>query len=131
MNDRKLFTLAAAAALLAAGLGAAHAPAARADALLDRGAYLVNGVGMCGDCHGAKLQGDTLGFLAPKLPLAYKSPKIAGLPMFKTDAEAVTFFESGKTPSGKPALPPMPHYRLNAGDAHALVAYLRSLATKN
>ena len=113
-----------AAVILASALAAAPA---RADDVA-RGKYLVTRMGMCADCHGAKYEGTYLGFLAPHMPVAYRAPKIAGLPMFKTDAAAATFFMTGKMPAGKkPPRPPMPGYRMNADDARAVVAYLRSL----
>ncbi len=116
-------------------LGAAQAR----DPLLTRGRYLVESVGLCADCHtprGEKgqfvterwLMGSPLGFqpLAP-MPWAPASPQLAGLPTM-TEAQAVTFMQTGKRPDGSAPLPPMPSYRFNEADAKAVVAYLKMLA---
>ncbi len=91
-----------------------------------RGEYLVTRVGLCSDCHGAKLQGAFLGFMRPGMPVAYRAPKIAGLPQLTT-AQAIRFLETGKLPNGKYARPPMPAFRLTPQDAAAVGAYLKSL----
>jgi hypothetical protein len=49
------------------------------------------------------------------------------LPTYARDDQAIAFFETGTNSLGKPALPPMPQFRLNHEDAVAVVAYLRSL----
>ena len=85
---------------------------------VSRGVYLVHNVSMCADCHGTALTG---------LKQPFNAPSIAGLPQFTSDADAVHFFRTGLLPNGKRARPPMPQYRLNASDASATVAYLRSL----
>ena len=112
-------------------------PAAAAQ--IQHGKYLVERVGMCADCHSPRdqkgefirskwLQGSTLAF-QPVHPMPFDpvAPGIAGLPMFTTDAQAVTFFETGTNNLGKLALPPMPQVRFNHEDAVAVTAYLRSL----
>jgi len=105
------------------------------------GKYIVEAVGMCGDCHsprdekgelipGKTLQGAVLGF-KPTMPMpvwAEKSPNIAGLPGW-TDEQAVKFMMTGIAYNGLPGRPPMPQYRMNQQDADAVVAYLRSLAS--
>ena len=91
-----------------------------------RGKYLVMSAGKCSDCHGQHLQGSSLGFLRPGLPMLYYAPKIAGLRQLSV-ADATTFLQTGILPSGKHALPPMPQFRFNHDDATAIVAYLRSL----
>ena len=91
-----------------------------------RGQYLVMSAGKCSDCHGPKLQGASLDFLRPGMPVVYKSPKIAGLSHLSA-ADATTFLQTGKLPNGKSARPPMPQYRFNHDDAAAIVAYLKSL----
>ena len=110
--------------------------------LVERGSYLVNQVGMCNDCHSPRgergeflprklLTGSVLGF-APTVPMpvwAPAAPAIAGLEGFTTE-QAVHFFMTGERPSGTPARPPMPEYRLNQEDAQAVVAYLKSLPQK-
>jgi mono/diheme cytochrome c family protein len=109
------------------------------NAQIDRGRYLVERVGMCGDCHsehdqqgkpveGKQLMGAVLPF-KPTVPMPWadKSPAIAGLPNW-TDAQAVSFLMTGKLDGASPR-PPMPGYRFNQADARAIVAYLRSLGT--
>ena len=96
----------------------------------DRAMYIVTRLGMCSDCHGADFHGSMLPFVpAPgvKMPWAAKAPSIAGLRMFKSDAAAVRFLETGVLPGGGHARPPMPEYRMKSEDAHAVVMYLRSL----
>lgn len=112
-------------------------------AKIARGEYLVNRTSMCSDCHtmhdahgapveGKYLQGSKLDF-KPAVPLppsiwADTAPSIAGL-VFLNDEQAVTFFTTGKMPDGKVARAPMPQYRFSKGDAEAMTAYLKSLAT--
>jgi mono/diheme cytochrome c family protein len=91
--------------------GAAESP------LVARGAYLTGPAGQCLDCHGQGLHG---GHLIP-------GPNLAGLTMFASGADAVKFFETTLTPSGKQVPPPMPRYMFHADDARAIVAYLRQL----
>ncbi len=106
---------------------------------VERGKYLVEQVGMCGDCHtphnekGEPVQEKTLqGSILPFKPIvpmpiwADKSPNIAGLPGWE-DKDAVNFLMTGLAYNGLPARPPMPQYRFNQEDAAAIMAYLRSL----
>jgi mono/diheme cytochrome c family protein len=118
-------------------LAAADQPAA--EALLKRGRYLVEGIGLCADCHSPRnekgefvtahwLGGAPIGF-TPAVPMpvwAPVAPPIAGLPSM-TEAQAVKFLMEGTRPDGTMPRPPMPAYRLNAEDARAMVAYLKSL----
>ena len=129
--------VAVAAAFLVAN--AASAQNAGREALLARGRYLVENVGMCADCHsprdqrgafvaGKELTGAPLAF-APTVPMPAwggVAPAIAGLPTM-TEAEAVKFFQTGLRPSGTVPLPPMPSFRFNEADATAIAAYLKSL----
>jgi mono/diheme cytochrome c family protein len=106
---------------------------------VEHGRYLVQQVGLCGDCHTPRddhgqpieskaLQGAGIGFKsAVQMPWGEYAPPIAGLPGV-TDAQAITFLTTGKDPSGHSPKPPMPPYRFNRRDAAAVVAYLRSLA---
>lgn len=106
---------------------------------LARGKYLVEDVGLCGDCHTPRnekgepikeqlLQGATLGFkpIVPMPVWADQSPSIAGLTKWQKDA-AVKFLMTGIAYNGLPARPPMPRYRFNQADAEAIVFYLKSL----
>lgn len=117
-------------------LAAADLPAA--EALINRGRYLVEGVGLCADCHTPRnekgefvtahwLRGAPIGFTpAMPMPWAPVAPPIAGLPSM-TAEQAVKFLMEGKRPDGTMPRPPMPPYRLNEADARAMVAYLKSI----
>lgn len=108
-------------------------------AKIARGKYLVENIGMCGDCHTPHnekgepikeqwLKGTELPF-KPSVPMpvwADKSVNIAGLPGWEHDA-AVKFLMTGIAYNGLPARPPMPQYRYSQQDAEAIVAYLKSL----
>jgi hypothetical protein len=94
---------------------------------------------MCGDCHTPRnsdgsldearwLHGAELDF-APKLPIPAwggYAPSLAGLVGWSDEA-AVALLETGIGRAGQPLRPPMPHYRMNHGDAAAVIGYLRSL----
>lgn len=109
---------------------------------IKRGHYLVNAVAGCGDCHSPRLangqpdgahwlQGTTL-FFAPVHPIpnwAKQSPNLAGLSSWKAE-DVVKLLETGAFPDGRRPNPPMPSYHMNARDAQAVVAYLKSLAGK-
>ena len=118
-----------------------HGPKPVANTNVARGKYLVNDVGMCGDCHtpmdkkgqpikAQHLQGTVLPF-KPTVPIPgfmAVAPGIAGLPNW-TEQQGIEFFTTGKKPDGSMAAPPMPEFRFNKTDAAAVVAYLKSLAT--
>lgn len=107
-------------------------------AKVSRGRYLVNNIGMCGDCHtpmdkkgnpikAQQLQGAPLMF-KPTVPIPSwipVAPGIAGLNW--SDEEAITFFTTGKRPNGTMAAPPMPQFRMSKADAAAITAYLKTL----
>jgi len=109
------------------------------DTKLERGKYLVENVGMCGDCHsprnekgepiaGQKLQGAALEF-EPKVPIpvwAGKAPAIAGLAGLNEE-DVVSLLSTGMTTKGIRPRPPMPPYRFTKTDAEAVVAYLKFL----
>jgi len=111
-------------------------------AMLARGKYLVEDVGLCGDCHtphnekgepvaGQLFKGATLPFkpIVPMPVWADKASNIAGLPGWDKDA-AIKFLMTGIAYNGLPGRPPMPQYRFNQQDATAIVAYLKSLEAK-
>jgi mono/diheme cytochrome c family protein len=112
---------------------------ATAGAQIEHGKYLVERVGMCGDCHSPRndkgefdraqwLQGELIGFKPDHpMPFAAIAPPIAGLPSYAKDEAAVKFLETGTNAAGKLAMAPMPQFRFNHEDALAVVAYLRSL----
>lgn len=104
------------------------------------GRYLVNHVGMCGDCHtpgpasgrlpaSRRLQGALIAFrpIHPMPGWAARAPAIAGLPKGWTPAQMIHFLETGLNPEGRKARPPMPAFRLRPRDARAVTAYLESL----
>jgi mono/diheme cytochrome c family protein len=114
---------------------------AKTDAV-QRGRYLVNEMGKCGDCHTPRvagipdktrwLKGSPLGFapLAPIPGWAKVAPDLtASGVLWKSWGEKglVQFFMKGVGTDGKPAGPPMPEYTLTSQDARAIVEYLKSL----
>ena len=114
--------------------------AVRERSLLERGKYIVHGIGLCIDCHsprdergefieGRHLTGASLAFKPTiEMPWMPAAPRIAGLPAGYTAEEVVQFLMTGQRPHGLPStLPPMPPYRMNREDAEATVAYLRTL----
>ena len=120
--------------------GGSEAKAAASAARVARGKYLVEDIGLCGDCHTPRnekgepskeqwLKGATLDFkpIVPMPVWADKAPAIAGLPGWENDA-AIKFLMTGIAYNGLPGRPPMPQYRFNVQDAQAIVAYLKSLA---
>lgn len=118
----------------------AGAPA-RAETLLERGTYLMQGIVACGNCHTPKgPQGDIAEMeLAGSLVLdtpeftAY-APNITpdvetGIGGW-TDAQIVTAIREGKRPDGSIIGPPMPislYRSISDRDAQAIVAYIRNL----
>jgi len=134
-GDIIILWLASASILLAAETNNPPATAAQ----IERGKYLVECVGMCGECHSPRdaqggydrsqwLQGELVYYKPDHpMPFAAIAPPIAGLPGYATDAAAVKFLETGTNAAGHLALAPMPQFRLHHDDAVAVVAYLRSL----
>ena len=109
---------------------------------IERGKYLVEELGRCGECHTPRtpdgdldgsrwLQGAPVWFkpIQPVRDWAYSAPPLAGLPGF-SDADAMKVLERGVGPNGYPVRPPMHDYHMNHDDAAAIVAYLRSLGGK-
>jgi mono/diheme cytochrome c family protein len=107
---------------------------------VERGTYIVHHVAMCVYCHTPKdADGklDDAQLLAgapipvespfPRMKWAFQAPKIAGLPGGWTEDDMVRFLQAGVTPTGRTPQPPMPPFRLNEEDAHAVTAYLKSL----
>lgn len=122
---------------------AVAALAAQPDAaVLERGAYLMNGVVACGNCHVARgAKGEPLFDKGLSGGMVFDEP-----PMFKafaanitpdpqtgigtwTDAQLAKAIREGVRPDGSIIGPPMPieFYRhLSDGDLKALIAYLRA-----
>ena len=99
---------------------------------------------MCGECHiprgprgkllpGKLLQGTSLD-LVPVHPVPgwkSQSPRIADLPKGWTKSDMIRFLETGRTPKGHRAHPPMPSYRMNPLDATAVTLYLMRLGPRS
>lgn len=114
---------------------------AQAETLLERGAYLVKGIGTCGNCHtprGGPLKGREMAggnkFGGDKAPFTSYSANITpdretGIGKW-TDEQIIRSIREGKRPDGSTVGPPMPvnlYRNLSDTDARAIVAYLRSL----
>jgi mono/diheme cytochrome c family protein len=115
-----------------------------AESKVDRGKYLVENVGVCGECHTPRqadgqpdrakwLKGATLN-VQPIEPIKgwhKTSPDITpGSRLFLKWGEKgmIKFLETGLNPAnGRPADPPMPQYHMTAEDAEAVVEYLKTL----
>ncbi len=110
----------------------------RSDAV-ERGRYLVEEVGQCGECHTPRdgegqldrsqwLKGAPVWFQPiHSVPnWAYEAPPIAGLGSFTKD-QALQVLEKGLGPQGNPVRQPMHRYHMAPDDAEAIVAYLQSL----
>lgn len=138
---KKWLAATCAAAALCACTQQTAAPAAMTQAqLVERGQYLVTSIGGCNDCHtqmtaqgpdmAHALQGGDLVFqLKPGInaPWAPHAPSIAGLPQGWSNEQFATFLQTGVRPNGSQPLPPMPAFRLNADDARAMTAYIRTV----
>lgn len=130
--------------LAAASLAALVTTApASAETLVERGQYLAH-IMDCGGCHhtGAftpqpnletPLAGSDIGFEIPGMGVFYP-PNLTpdeetGIGKW-SDAEIITAFTTGVRPDGRqlaPMMPWMSYAHINADDATALVAYMRSL----
>lgn len=140
---RKVFSGAVALMALAACSQQQVAPPAPTQAdIVARGEYLVTSIGGCNDCHTPQtlhgpdmahaLQGSPIAFrlvqqLEGQIPWAAVAPQIAGGPLNYTDEQFAHFLQTGEKPDGSRARPPMPQFRLNAEDAHAVVAYIKTV----
>ena len=132
--------------VVAAALAACAQPAAQHQPtqaeLVARGQYLATGIGGCNDCHtpltpqgpdmAHSLQGSTLAIrLTPQfeghIPWAEAAPQIAGGPAGYSDEQFAHLLMTGEKPDGSHLRPPMPQFRMNADDAHAIVAYIKTV----
>lgn len=104
-----------------------------------RGKYVVEGVAMCTQCHTPRddkgnldrnrwLQGSPLPYMPAKPDSNWpiNAPRIGGTPP-ASDADMVKLLTTGVWTTGKPLRFPMPQFRMERGDAEAVVAYLKSL----
>jgi mono/diheme cytochrome c family protein len=137
MRHGELVTFAVAVVVLIGG----PVLAARGETLVERGAYLVNGIGSCGNCHsprepdgtltGAPLSGGPA-ITTPAFtvyPPNLTSDPETGLGRW-TEAQIVTALREGRRPDGRVLRPPMPValYRSTSDrDAAAIAAYLKAL----
>ncbi len=131
----------AGAAMAAALCVSATVSGARAETLLERGTYLMQGIVACGNCHTTvgpegPLPGMEMAGGMPFKEAAFTayasnitSDEATGIGTW-TDAEIITAIREGKRPDGTTIGPPMPIglYRgLSDQDVRALVAYLRAV----
>ena len=142
MHVRKMMRMAA-VAICGAALVAVTGSAISAETLIERGAYLVNTIGACGNCHTPR---DKVGRVIPGMSLAggfefddaevghVVGPNITPDPETGigkwTEAEIVTALRDGKRPDNTIIGPPMPtpaYQKLSDRDAAAIAAYLHSL----
>ncbi len=107
-----------------------------------RGKYIVESVAMCGVCHTPRdsegnpdrshwLQGGSLPFM-PSQPASdwpVRAPRIGGNPP-ASDADMVKLLMTGIWTTGDRLRFPMPQFRMDKGDAEAVVAYLKSATGK-
>ena len=128
--------------LLCLGLVAGTALPAAAQSPVERGRYLVEVVGACGNCHTPKgPQGDVPGlhlaggFQQEESFGTWITPNITPDPETGigrwTDDEVIRAIREGRGRDGKTLGPPMPYdlyRRLADSDVKAMVAYLRTVA---
>jgi hypothetical protein len=122
-------------------LGAAGALLAQSDKVA-YGRYLAEEVGKCVECHTPRtetgelnrarwLKGKVMEYqpIEPIKDWHKTSPDITpGGRLWSKWGEAalLRYLQTGLTPSGKPAGPPMPAYKLKLEDAEAIVEYLKT-----
>jgi len=108
-------------------------------AAVARGKYLVEGVAMCGQCHTPSdgngkpdrarwLQGSSVPYLPaqPSADWPISAPRIGGTPP-ADDADMIKLLMTGIWTTGNRLRLPMPQFRMDRGDAEAVVAYLKSV----
>lgn len=108
-----------------------------------RGKYIVEGVAMCGQCHSPNdpggspdrahwLQGAPVPWSPPtpdsNWPIT--APRIAGTPLPASDGDMLKLLTTGIWTTGAHLRAPMPQFRMNRGDAEAVVAYLKSVTAQ-
>ena len=128
-------------ALIAALAALAAFGQAQAQGLVERGKYLVEVIGACGNCHTPKGPGGEIaekhlagGFVIEEAFGKAITPNITqdketGIGSW-TDQEIIRAIREGKGKDGKTLGPPMPYYlyrRLSDTDVKAMVAYLKTV----
>lgn len=104
-----------------------------------RGKYLVEGVAMCGQCHTPTdsngnpdrsrwLQGGSVPYMPAKANSDWpiSAPRIGGTPP-ADDADMIKLLTTGIWTTGNRLRLPMPQFRMERGDAEAVVAYLKTV----
>jgi Cytochrome c len=104
-----------------------------------RGKYLVESVAVCGQCHTPRdsrgeldrsrwLQGAPVPWMParPDSDWPINAPRIGGTPP-ADDADMVKLLTTGVWTNGNRLRFPMPQFRMERGDAEAVVAYLKSV----
>jgi len=105
-----------------------------------RGKYIVEGVARCAQCHTPRddngnpdrvhwLQGASVPWnpVKPDPDWPLTAPRIGGTPLPASDGDMVKLLTTGIWTNGEHLRSPMPQFRLDQGDAEAVVAYLKSL----
>ncbi|MFT3728773.1 MAG: c-type cytochrome [Terricaulis sp.] len=137
----KALSCVAVAALLGACVQQTSSSKPGAQQAVERGQYLVTAIGGCDDCHtpmtpngpemSHSLEGASLIFqpvpAMQGMPWAAVAPPLAGGPAGYTDEQFEHFLQTGEKPDHSHARPPMPQFRMNAEDAHAVVAYIKTV----
>jgi Cytochrome c len=108
-----------------------------------RGKYIVENVAMCGDCHTSRdpdgnsdrahrLQGAPVPWtpVKPDSNWPINAPRIGGTPLPAGDADMIKLLTTGIWTTGNRLRPPMPQFRMDRGDAEAVVAYLKSVTAQ-
>ncbi|MFZ0863476.1 MAG: cytochrome c [Candidatus Sulfotelmatobacter sp.] len=108
-----------------------------------RGKYIVEGVARCGQCHSPRdsdgnpdrahwLQGAPVPWVPAKPDSNWpiNAPRIGGTPLPASDADMIKLLTTGIWTNGNHLRPPMPQFRMDRGDAEAVVAYLKSLTAQ-
>jgi mono/diheme cytochrome c family protein len=128
------------ACFLLAGLAAAASHQAAAETPLQRGAYLVESIANCGNCHAPQEPFGAVPLTELSGGPAITSPAFTAYPPnitsdrdtgigTWTEDQVVTAMREGRAPDGRILRPPMPvpFYRtMSDQDAHAIAAYLLS-----
>ena len=113
----------------------------RAETKIERGDYLVNVVGACGNCHSpVDANGDRQGPALSGGPALLSPAFVAFAPNITSDVETgigswsedqiAVALRDGRTPDGRLLRPPMPvplYRALSDDDVHAMAAYLKTL----
>lgn len=110
---------------------------------VDRGRYLVEEIGKCGDCHTPRLASGELDRTKWLKGTVLDFKPVADIPIWQGasvdltpggqiwkswgESGIVKFLTTGVAPNGQPPRPPMPAYKMKTADAKAIVAYLKSL----